>query len=96
MSNYISLVYKLQQRFGCPNHHQVYWLAQPDARVRSSGESVAALADDLLLLARRVHPNLDHKSAMRLALQQFYKSIEPELTWRCTEIDWRSHDDALK
>ena len=39
---------------------------------------------------------MGHKSATQLALQQFYKSLEPELTWRSTERDWRSHGDALK
>ena len=67
-----------------------------DARMRISGESVAAIADDLLLLARRAHPNLDRKSVKQLALQQFYKSLEPQLKWRCIERDCRSLGEAVE
>ena len=64
--------------------------------MRISGESVAAIADDLLLLARRAHPNLDRKSVKQLALQQFYKSLEPQLKWRCIERDCRSLGEAVE
>ena len=95
-ANYLTLTYHLQQRFGRQSRHEVHWLSKFDARFRNPEESAASLADDLLLLARKAYPGLDDRSITKLAMQQFYKSLEPELKWRCIERDCRSLAEAVE
>jgi hypothetical protein len=96
-SDYFVLIDHLRQRFGCQSKHQQFWLSQLDARNRQPGETAATLGDDLLLLARRAYPKgMTDMNLQKLALQQFYKSLEPEMRWRCIEKNCITIDEAVE
>ena len=94
--NFASLVAHLRQRFGSNSKHEQFWLNMFDSRVRQPTESPATLGDDLIMLARRAYPEMSDPSFNRLALQQFYKSLEPEMKWRCIEKNCDTVGEAVE
>lgn len=93
-AHYEDLVFQLKQRFGNASKHNIFWSTQFEQRSRSSGESVAAFADELIILASKAYPYLDQRSQQSLALQQFYKSMPVDIKWRCIERDCRTLREA--
>lgn len=84
-SCYQPLAFQLRQRFGTSSRHSLYWSAKFENRFRQAGEKIATFSDELLILARKAHPHLDNATQHHLALQQWYKSMSPEVKWRCME-----------
>jgi hypothetical protein len=83
--SYLGLTHKLGQRFGRARQ-QPMWMSRLESRKRSPEESVANLADDLKCMTQRAYPGLDHQAHEMLALNQLYKSISPELKFKCISI----------
>ena len=92
--DYQHLVFQLQQRFGSASRHGIYWRTQFENKYRVSGESIAAFTDELLLLTSKAYPALDTYTQQHLALQQFMKSLEPELKLKVIEHNCQTLRDA--
>ena len=75
---------RLRSRFD-GNMHPYYWLHKLETRVRGSDETLADLADDLMLLAQKAHCDLDRVTQERFALNQFYKSVPVDMKCRCID-----------
>ena len=85
-SDYFQLVDQLKGRFGGQAKHPQYWVTQFEGRHRKSGETAAKFADALYLLARRAYPaGMTDFNLQQVALQQFYKSLDQEMKWKCIE-----------
>lgn len=94
---YETLLQSLRQRFGCKGKHHQFYLAKLQARTRKPGESAAALADDLLLLAQQAYPyDMTDYNLNKTALCQFYNSLEPELRWSCIEKRFAFIEEAVE
>ncbi len=72
--SYPTLVSALTRRFGTMRQREV-WVAQLEGRRRQPGESISAVADDLLRMAMRAYNDLGIKAQETLALKQLYKMI---------------------
>ena len=70
-NSYRSLVSTLNHRFGS-SRHQNRWLAKLEMRRRESGESIAAVGDDIRQMAQKAYCNLDPLAQEALALNQLY------------------------
>ncbi|VDI31311.1 ceramide glucosyltransferase [Mytilus galloprovincialis] len=84
---YILLVRRLEERFGSVRQ-QNRWLSRFEMRTRNSGETVAALGDDL----RQIDDSLAQEV---LALNQLYKSIPIEMKCRCEDRECKTVADAV-
>ena len=85
-SDYFQLVDQLKGRFGGMAKHPQFWVSQFNSRNRKTGESAAKFADAIYLLARRAYPaGMTDFNLQQVALQQFYKSLDPEMKWKCIE-----------
>lgn len=93
--NYAALVQKLGSRFGS-TRQQNRWLSRLEMRKRQSGESVAALADDLRQMAQRAYIDLDARAQEVLALNQLYKSVTPEVKYQCTNQECKTVAEAVE
>ncbi|CAG2256247.1 unnamed protein product [Mytilus edulis] len=78
---YSILVRRLEERFGSARQ-QNRWLSRFEMRTRNSGETVAALGDDLRQMVQKAYCNLDSLAQEVLALNQLYKSIPIEMKCR--------------
>lgn len=85
-NSYPGLVRKLTERFGSTRQQNRY-LTRFETRVRKPGEDIAALGDDLRLIAQRAYPNLGPDAQETLALHQLYKIIPIEMKCRCIDRD---------
>ena len=92
--SYRSLLARLEQRFGSARQ-QSRWISRLQARVRRPGESIAALGDDLLLMAQKAYISLDANAQEMLALQQFYKAVSLEMRCRIMDKDCTSISEAV-
>lgn len=92
--SYRLLVARLEQRFGSARQ-QSRWISRLQSRVRKPGESIAALGDDLLLMAQKAYANLDSDAQEMLALQQFYKTVPLEMRCRIMDRDCTSISEAV-
>lgn len=92
--SYRSLVARLEQRFGSAKQHS-RWISRLQSRVRRPGESIAALGDDLLLMAQKAYMSLDANAQEMLALQQFYKAVPLEMRCRIMDRDCASISEAV-
>ena len=81
---YEGLARELGHRFGS-TRQQNRWLSRFESRTRQSGESIAALGDDLRQMSQKAYPNLDNVAQEALALNQLYKSISLEMKCRCID-----------
>ena len=93
--NYAILTQKLGSRFGS-TRQQNRWLSRLEMRKRQSGESVAALADDLRQMAQRAYIDLDGRAQEVLALNQLYKSVAPEVKYQCTNQGCKTVAEAVE
>ena len=85
-SDYVQLVQRLKQRFGSTAKHPIIWASELDERVRKVGESAANFADEIFLLVKRAYPTgMTYNNLQQLALQYFYKSLEPKMKYTCIE-----------
>ena len=94
-SSYVTVVYKLGQRFGNSRQHSV-WLARLESRKRQPGESVATFGDDLRRMARRAYANFDSQAQETLALNQLYRAVSSEMKYRCVAAQCRTIADAVE
>ena len=79
---YDFLVRKLGERFGRARQQPI-WMSRLESRQRLPDESIAQLADDIRRITQRAYPYMDHEAQEMLALNQLYKSIKPELRFKC-------------
>ena len=94
MSSYHALTVKLGQRFG-NTRQQPMWISKLEARMRRPNESVAELGDDLRRLAQRAYSNMNHEAREMLALNQLYKSVSPDLKYKCISENCTSVTKAV-
>ena len=81
-SSYHTLVVKLGLRFSNARQ-QPMWISRLEARVRRQNESIAELGDDLRRMSQRAYSSLNNEARVTLALNQLYKSVSPELKYKC-------------
>lgn len=93
-SSYHGLTLKLGQRFG-NTRQQPMWISRLEARTRKPNESIAELGDDLRRLAQRAYSNMNHDAREMLALNQLYKSVTPELKYKCISDNCTSVTKAV-
>ncbi|CAG2246783.1 unnamed protein product [Mytilus edulis] len=91
---YSILVRHLEERFGSARQ-QNRWLSRFEMRTRNSGETVAALGDDLRQMVQKAYCNLDSLAQEVLALNQLYKSIPIEMKCRCVDRECKTVADAV-
>ena len=96
-NDYRLLIASLQGRFGSTSKHTQYWMTKFAERTRKSEEPVAAFADEILLLAQKAYPrDMTQENLNQVALQQLYKSLEPETKWKCIEKKCESIWEAVE
>ncbi|CAC5414148.1 unnamed protein product [Mytilus coruscus] len=83
-----------EERFGSARQ-QNRWLSRFEMRKRNSGETVAALGDDLRQMVQKAYCNLDSLAQEVLALNQLYKSIPLEMKCRCVDRECKTVADAV-
>ena len=93
-SSYHGLTLKLGQRFG-NTRQQPMWISRLEARTRRPNESIAELGDDLRHLAQRANSNMNHDAREMLGLNQLYKSVSPELKYKCISDNCTSVTKAV-
>lgn len=93
-TSYVTLVDALRKRFGGANQ-QPMWVSTLKGRKRQPAESIASYGDELSHLARKAYADLDYVAQERMALDQLYSSISPELRLKCIERDCRTVDQAV-
>ena len=82
--SYQDLIHQLGNRFGSTRQRS-RWLSRLESRTRQTGESIAALGDDLRQMSQKAYPNLDCVAQEALAVNQLYKSISLEMKCRCID-----------
>ena len=80
--SYHILVVKLGLRFSNARQ-QPMWISRLEARLRRQNESIAELGDDLRRMSQRAYSSLNSEAKEMLALNQLYKSVSPELKYKC-------------
>lgn len=88
-----SLINKFSQRFG-NSRHQNKWLSKLESRRRQTGESAAALGDDIRQMVQKAYCDLDEKAQEILALNHLYKLISVEMKCRCIDKNCQSISEA--
>ena len=93
-SSYHTLVVKLGLRFSNARQ-QPMWISRLEARVRRQNESIAELGDDLRRMPQRAYSSLNNEAREMLALNQLYKSVSPELKYKCISKNCTSVTQAV-
>ena len=93
-SSYHTLVVKLGLRFS-NTLQQPMWISRLEARVRGQNESIAELGDDLRRMSQRAYNNLNNEAKEMLALNQLYKSVSPDLKYKCISKNCTSVTQAV-
>ena len=93
-SSYHTLVVKLGLRFSNARQ-QPMWISRLEARVRRQNESIAKLGDDLRRMSQRAYSSLNNEAKEMLALNQLYKSVSPELKYKCISKNCTSVTQAV-
>lgn len=93
-SAYNLLTDRLSQRFG-RSRQQPMWMTRLESRKRYPDEPIAQLADDLISMAQRAYPDMNRSAQENLALNQLYKSINPELRFKCITENCRTMNQAV-
>ena len=94
-SSYRELTLKLRQRFSS-SRQKAMWLSRLEGRRRQQGEPVAKFGDEIMQLAQRAHPDLDSYAQEAVALNQLYKSVSPEMKYRCITAECRTVAQAVE
>ena len=92
--SYHTLVVKLGLRFSNARQ-QPMWISRLEARVRRQNESIAELGDDLRCMSQRAYSSLNNEAKEMLALNQLYKSVSPELKYKCISKNCTSVTQAV-
>ena len=92
--SYHTLVVKLGLRFSNARQ-QPMWISRLEARVRRHNESIAELGDDLRCMSQRAYSSLNNEAKEMLALNQLYKSVSPELKYKCISKNCTSVTQAV-
>ena len=92
--SYQTLVVKLGLRFSNARQ-QPMWISRLEARVRRQNESIAELGDDLRRMSQRAYSSLNNEAKEMLALNQLYKSVSPELKYKCISKNCTSVTQAV-
>lgn len=82
--NYRILKQRLGSRFGSSTQ-DTRWLSRLETRKRTSGESIAALADDLRQMTQRAYKDFDPRAQEVIALNQLFKSVSPDVKYQCRD-----------
>ena len=93
-SSYHTLVVKLGLRFSNARQ-QPMWISRLEARVRRQNESIAELGDGLRRMSQRAYSSLNNEAKEMLALNQFYKSVSPDLKYKCISKNCTSVTQAV-
>lgn len=93
-SSYRNLVEALRNRF-TNKYDQPVWVSSLKARKRGSTESIASFADALSELARKAYSDLSYNAQERMALDQLYNNLCPELQYKCIEKNCSTIDHAV-
>ena len=93
-SSHHTLVVKLGLRFSNARQ-QPMWISRLEARVRRQNESMAELGDDLRRMSQRAYSSLNNEAREMLALNQLYKSVSPELKYKCISKNCTSVTQAV-
>ena len=93
-SSYHTLVVKLGLRFS-KARQQPMWISRLEARVRRQNESTAELGDDIRCMSQRAYSSLNNEAKEMLALNQLYKSVSPELKYKCISKNCSSVTQAV-
>ena len=93
-SSYHTLVVKLGLRFSNARQ-QPMWISRLEARVLRQNESIAELGDDLRRMSQRAYSSLNNEAREMLALNQLYKSVSPELKYKCISKNCTSVTQAM-
>ena len=93
-SSYHTLVVKLGLRFSNASQ-QPMWISRLEARVRRQNESIAELGDDLRRMSQRAYSSLNNEAKEMLALNQLYKSVSPEMKYKCISKNCTSVTQAV-
>ena len=91
---YSCVVHHLAQRFG-KKRQQPMWMTRFESRLKNPEESFAKLGDDLKCLAQRAYPFMSHDAHEMLALNQLYKSVPPEIKFKCLTEQCITIDKAV-
>ena len=71
------------------------WISRLEARVRRQNESIAELGDDLRRMSQRADSSLNNEAKEMSALNQLYKSVSPELKYKCISENCTSVTQAV-
>ena len=93
-SYYHTLVVKLGLRFSNARQ-QPMSISRLEARVRRQNESIAELGDNLRRMSQRAYSSLNNEAKEMLALNQLYKSVSPELKYKCISENCTSVTKAV-
>ena len=94
---YDVLKFRLETRFGSTSKHGQYWVNKFNERMRHPNETIASFADEILLLANKAYPlDMSQRNLNQVALQQIYKSLEPETRWKCIERKCETVAEAVE
>ena len=93
-SSFHSLVVKLGLRFSNARQQPI-WISRLEARVRRQNESIAELGDDLRHMSQRAYSSLNSEAREMLALNQLYKSVYPDLKYKCISENCTSVTKAV-
>ena len=93
-SSYHTLTVKLGQRFG-NLRQQPMWVSKFETRMRKQNESIAELGDDIRRIAQRAYSDMDHGAREVLSLNQLYKSVSPDLRYKCISKNCTSVTKAV-
>jgi len=94
-STYRGLVRRLEERFGS-TRQQTRYLTRFETRKRQQDETVAMFGIDLRLISQRAYPAIGASGQESIALNQFYKSLSPEMKCRCIDKECRNISEAIE
>ena len=95
--HYNVLKSRLETRFGSASKHGQYWVNQFNERMRHTNETISSFADEILLLANKAYPlDMSQRNLNQVALQQIYKSLEPDTRWKCIEKKCETVAEAVE
>jgi hypothetical protein len=92
--SYNTLITRLNERFG-NTRQQSKWLTKFESKKREPGESIDIVGDQLRQMSQRAYPELGLRAREALALNQLYKSVSPELKYRCMDKECKTVVEAV-
>ena len=93
--NFETLSERLTYRFGISGKHRSVWLHKLETRRRNPSESIISFAEDIRQLCQKAYSDFDSHSQERLALDQLYRNVTPEMQCRCIDHNCTSVSQAV-